>query len=124
MLQQMRSLAKYVWVLVALAFVGGFLLYQTSGLMGRTPVTSTTPVAVVNGQEILYTDWVNRYQTEIQNEQQRQGGGRTLSCTKYLVPRWATGVGISAWRFGGALLPITKRHLWTPVGTSKPPLRI
>ena len=49
----MRSLAKYIWVLVALVFVGGFLLYETSGLMGRTPVTPTTPVAVVNGQEIL-----------------------------------------------------------------------
>ena len=40
----MRGLAKYVWVLVALFFVGGFLLYETSGLMGRTPVTATTAV--------------------------------------------------------------------------------
>ena len=77
MLQQMRSLAKYVWLLVALAFVGGFLLYETSGLMGRTPVTATTAVAVVNGQEIPYRDYIARVQSETQTEQQRSG--RTLS---------------------------------------------
>jgi len=76
-LQQMRSLAKYVWLLVALAFVGGFLLYQTSGLMGRTPVTATTAVAVVNGQEIPYRDFIARVQNETQSEQQRSG--RNLS---------------------------------------------
>src|SRR5436190_21877833 len=74
-LQQMRSLAKYVWVLVALAFVGGFLLYQTSGLMGRTPVTSTTAVAVVNGRGILYTDYVREVQNLIQ---QQNRDGRTM----------------------------------------------
>src|ERR1700760_1943598 len=71
MLQQMRSLAKYVWLFVALAFVGGFLLYETSGLMGRTPVTTTTAVAVVNGHEIMYRDYMDRVQSQIQNEQAR-----------------------------------------------------
>ena len=77
MLQQMRSAAKYIWIIIVIAFVGGFLLVETSGLLGRTPVTPTTPVAVVNGNEILYNEYVQRYQTEIQNEQ--QGGGRSLS---------------------------------------------
>jgi peptidyl-prolyl cis-trans isomerase D len=73
----MRSSAKYVWLFIVIAFVGGFLLVQTSGLLGRTPVTPTTPVAVVNGHEILYNDYVQQYQNEIQ--QQQQSGGRTLS---------------------------------------------
>ena len=77
MLQQMRSAAKYIWLFIVIAFVGGFLLVQTSGLLGRTPVTPTTPVAVVNGREILYNDFVQRYQSEIQNQQ--QAGGRSLS---------------------------------------------
>jgi peptidyl-prolyl cis-trans isomerase D len=77
-LHQMRSLAKYVWILVAIAFVGGFLLYQTSGLMGRTPVTASTAVAVVNGTEISYSAYQARVQNEIQSEQQR-AGGRTLT---------------------------------------------
>lgn len=78
MLSQMRSLAKWIWVLVALAFVGGFLLVETSGLLGRSPVTNTSPVAVVNGQKILYTDFMNRVQQEEQTEQQ-QAQGRSLS---------------------------------------------
>lgn len=73
----MRSVAKYIWVLVALFFVGGFLLYETSGLMGRTPVTLTTAVAVVNGQEIPYRDYQVRVQNQIQIEQQRSS--RSLS---------------------------------------------
>jgi peptidyl-prolyl cis-trans isomerase D len=77
MLQQMRSLAKYVWLLVALAFVGGFLLYETAGLMGRTPVTTTTAVAVVNGHEIMYRDYMARVQNQIQSEQQQQGRSLT-----------------------------------------------
>jgi peptidyl-prolyl cis-trans isomerase D len=68
----MRGLAKYIWVLVALVFVGGFLLYETSGLMGRTPVTATTAVAVVNGVEIPYTVFMTRVQNEIQGQQQRE----------------------------------------------------
>ncbi len=68
----MRGLAKYIWVLVALVFVGGFLLYETSGLMGRTPVTATTAVAVVNGEEIPYTVFMTRVQNEVQSQQQRE----------------------------------------------------
>lgn len=82
MLQQMRGLAKYIWVLVALVFVGGFLLYETSGLMGRTPVTQTTAVAVVNGQEIPYRDFQARVQNEVQSEQQRSGRSLSQDDTK------------------------------------------
>jgi peptidyl-prolyl cis-trans isomerase D len=74
----MRGLAKYIWVLVAIVFVGGFLLYETSGLIGRTPVTPTTAVAVVNGTEIPYTVYLQRVNAEVQNQQQ-QARGRTLS---------------------------------------------
>jgi hypothetical protein len=46
--------------------------------MGRTPITPTTPVAVVNGTDVLYTVWTQRVQTEIQSAQERNGG-RSLS---------------------------------------------
>lgn len=79
MLRQMRSASFVivVWGIIAFAFIGGFLFAQTSGLLGRTTVNSTTPVAVVNHHDILYTDYVKQYQDEVQNQQQR--GGRTLS---------------------------------------------
>jgi peptidyl-prolyl cis-trans isomerase D len=75
-LQQMRSAAKYIWLFIVVAFVGGFLLVETSGLLGRTPITSTTAVAEVNGRDILYTEWQQRVQQAMQNQQQQ---GRSLT---------------------------------------------
>ncbi len=77
MLQTMRSSAKFVFWILAVAFIGGFLLFQTSGLIGSTPVTSTTAVATVNGKDILYTDWQRRSQQLVQQSQQQSG--RTLT---------------------------------------------
>jgi peptidyl-prolyl cis-trans isomerase D len=76
-LQQMRSAAKYIWIFLIIAFVGGFLLVETSGLLGRTPLTATTPVASVNGREILYNDWYQRVQRQLEGEQQRAGRSLT-----------------------------------------------
>src|SRR5919199_171279 len=73
----MRSAAKYIWIFLTIAFVGGFLLVETSGLLGRTPLTATTPVATVNGHEILYTDWYQRVQRQLESEQQRAGRSLT-----------------------------------------------
>lgn len=76
MLQQMRSAAKYIWLFIVVAFVGGFLLAETSGLIGRQPLTPTTAVAEVNGREILYSDWQQRVQQATQNQQR---SGRSLT---------------------------------------------
>jgi peptidyl-prolyl cis-trans isomerase D len=70
----MRSSAKFVFWILAIAFIGGFLLVETSGLLGRTAVTPTTAVATVNGTDILYTDWQRRAQQLVQQEQQAQSG--------------------------------------------------
>ena len=43
MLQQMRSAAKWIWIFVFVAFVGVFLLLDTSGLLGRDQVTTSRP---------------------------------------------------------------------------------
>jgi len=76
-LQTMRSSAKIVMWILLVSFVGGFLLVESSGLLGRTPVTPTTAVATVNGTDILYTDWQRRSQELIQ--QQQQQAGRSLT---------------------------------------------
>jgi len=72
----MRSAAKYIWLFIVIAFVGGFLLAETSGLLGRTPLTPTTPVAKVNGRDILYSDWQQRVSQATQNQQR---SGRSLT---------------------------------------------
>ncbi len=73
----MRASAKYIWIIIVVLFVGGFLLAQTSGLLGRAPVTSTTAVASVNGQDILATTW---YQATQNLEQQAtQASNQSIS---------------------------------------------
>jgi peptidyl-prolyl cis-trans isomerase D len=72
-LQSMRSAAKYIWIFIVIVFVGVFLFTETSGLLGRAPVTTGTAVAKVNGDEIPYTTWVQAAQQRIQQEQEARG---------------------------------------------------
>ncbi|HJQ53393.1 MAG TPA: peptidyl-prolyl cis-trans isomerase [Gemmatimonadaceae bacterium] len=74
----MRASAKYIWIIIVILFVGGFLLAQTSGLLGRAPVTSTTAVATVNGQDILATTWYQTTQNLEQEATQRSNQSITL----------------------------------------------
>lgn len=73
----MRSSAKYVMWILLVAFVGGFLLVESSGLLNLGAVTPTTPVATVNGTDVLYTDWLRRTQQLAQQEQQQAGRSLT-----------------------------------------------
>ena len=77
MLQVMRSSAKFVFWILAIAFIGGFLLAESSGLLNRGAVTPTTAVATVNGTDILYTDWLRRSQQLTQQQQQQSGRSLT-----------------------------------------------
>jgi peptidyl-prolyl cis-trans isomerase D len=67
----MRASAKYIWIIIVVVFVGGFLLAQTSGLLGRAPVTNTTAVATVNREDILASTWYQATQNLEQDETQR-----------------------------------------------------
>lgn len=86
-LQSMRSVAKYMWWFLVVAFVGSFLLYETSGLAGRAPVTTTTAVATVNGEDVLLTTWQNAVANLEQQEQQRLGRSITLDERRTLEDR-------------------------------------
>ncbi|NUQ20285.1 MAG: hypothetical protein HOQ09_04925 [Gemmatimonadaceae bacterium] len=77
MLQQMRSASKLIFILMAISFVVGFLLLETSGILNSSAVTTSTAVAKVNGTEILYTTW--QQQVAQAAEQERQRRGRTLN---------------------------------------------
>lgn len=80
----MRSSAKYIWIFLVIFFVGGFLLAETSGLLGRAPVTTSTVVAKVNGDEILATTWFNLAQQLEQQAIQQSGRSITLDDRKRL----------------------------------------
>jgi len=77
-LSQMRSSAKYIWIFLIIFFVGGFLLAETSGLLGVAPVSSTTAVATVNGEDILATTWYNATNQLEQQATQQSGKSMTL----------------------------------------------
>lgn len=78
MLQQMRSAAKWIWWFVVIFFVGGFLLVDTSGLLGRDQITTSTPVATVNGVDIPYITWMNLANALAQQREQASGLGIDL----------------------------------------------
>ena len=75
MLAQMRSAAKWIWIFIVIAFVGGFLFVQTSGLLGRDRVTTSSIVASVNGRDIPYLTWVNVSNAIAQQREQQMGRG-------------------------------------------------
>ena len=77
MLQSMRSSAKYIWIFLVVAFVGGFLLAETSGLLGTARVTTSTAVATVNGEDILASTWFNA--TAQLEQQTTQQSGRSVT---------------------------------------------
>ena len=74
----MRSAAKYIWIFIFIAFVGGFLLAETSGLLGRAPVTTSTVVATVNGEDIPYMVWANTSAALAQQQEQQMGRGLSM----------------------------------------------
>jgi peptidyl-prolyl cis-trans isomerase D len=74
----MRSSAKYIWIFILVAFVGGFLVMETSGLLGSAPITTNTAVATVNGDDILASTWYQASQNLEQNATQQSGQSMTL----------------------------------------------
>ncbi len=69
----MRGAAKFIWIFLFVAFVGGFLLADMSGLIGMTGVTPNTVVGEVNGREIPYLAWENLTRQLVQQQEQQSG---------------------------------------------------
>jgi peptidyl-prolyl cis-trans isomerase D len=72
-LQQMRSAARYLWWILAVAFVGGYLLLDTSGLLGQRGLSQSTAIGEVNGVEITYGQWYN-YANDLARQREQQTG--------------------------------------------------
>lgn len=69
----MRGAAKFIWIFLFVAFVGGFLLADMSGLIGMTGVTTSTIVGEVNGEKIPYLTWENLTRQLVQQQEQQSG---------------------------------------------------
>lgn len=77
MLQSLRSSAKYIFWFILITFVGGFLLAETSGLLGRG-VTANSTVATVNGRDVSYDLYSRVVQNAEQEQSERLGRALTL----------------------------------------------
>jgi peptidyl-prolyl cis-trans isomerase D len=77
-LQQMRASAKWIWLVVFVAFVGGFLVLETSGLMGSSAAMPTSSVATVNGRDIILQTWDARARQLAEERSQQLGRALTL----------------------------------------------
>jgi peptidyl-prolyl cis-trans isomerase D len=72
-LQTFRSFGKYIFWGLALAFVGGFLFYESSGLFGRdTGPTVGSTVISVNGQDVTYGAWQRAVEQAVQEASQNR----------------------------------------------------
>lgn len=69
----MRGAAKFIWIFLFVAFVGGFLLADMSGLIGMSGVSATTAVGEVNGKDIPYLAWENLTRQLVQQQEQQTG---------------------------------------------------
>lgn len=72
----MRSAAKYIWLVVALVFVGVFVFAETSGLTSR-PRTLGSTVATINGQSVTVDTWERNLRSRL--EQVQRESGRALN---------------------------------------------
>src|SRR3954463_7973905 len=74
----MRASAKYIWIIIVVLFIGGVFLGPTSGLLGRAPITSTTPGAPGHRDDILATTWYQATQNLEQEATQRNNQSISL----------------------------------------------
>jgi peptidyl-prolyl cis-trans isomerase D len=79
-LQALRSRSLVIWAIVFVCFVVGFLLVDTSGLLGlgSGTITPTTAVATVNGTDIQWLQWQNLANNRAAQEERNLGRGLTL----------------------------------------------
>ncbi|MDQ6829689.1 MAG: SurA N-terminal domain-containing protein, partial [Gemmatimonadota bacterium] len=76
MLQAMRNpvVQRTLWITIVITFVAVFIFAETSGLLGRSPVTRGTEVGKVNGEPITYDNWLRFEQGRLKQVQEQRGG--------------------------------------------------
>ena len=72
-LMRSRRFQGVIFVILFAVFVIFFLFADASGLVGSAPVTTGTPIATVNGQEVSYGAWQNAA-AGLQQDRERQLG--------------------------------------------------
>ena len=89
MMRAMREMSKYVFYILAVAFIGWLVFDVGMGITGRSSGASGDVVLKVNGQEVHYPEWQQAYQSAYDQARRQSGGQLTKEDEKDLQDRVA-----------------------------------
>src|SRR5437879_13147846 len=89
MMRAMREMSKYVFYILAVAFIGWLVFDVGMGITGRSSGASGDVVLKVNGQEVHYPEWQQAYQSAYDQARRQSGGQLTKEDEKDLQGRGA-----------------------------------
>src|SRR5438445_13836863 len=89
MMRAMREMSKYVFYILAVAFIGWLVFDVGMGITGRSSGASGDVVLKVNGQEVHYPEWQQAYQSAYDQARRQSGGQLTDEDEKDLQDRVA-----------------------------------
>ena len=77
MMQTLRKYMKYIFWLVAIAFLLTIVLsWGMGGIRNRRSEAQQGVIGIINGQKIRYESFANAFEQEIEKTREESGGGR------------------------------------------------
>src|SRR5436189_3102231 len=89
MMRSMRQMSKYVFYVLAVAFIGWLVFDVGMGITGRSTVSTADVVLKVNGQEVHYAQWQQVYQSAYDQARRQSTGQLTREDEQELQDRVA-----------------------------------
>jgi len=89
MMRTMREMSKYVFYVLAVAFLGWLVFDVGAGITGRSTGATGDVVLKVNGQEVHYPQWQQAYQSAYDQARRQSSGQLTKEDEQELQDRVA-----------------------------------
>src|SRR3989441_6213941 len=89
MMRTMREMSKYVFYVLAVAFIGWLVFDVGAGITGRSTGATGDVVLKVNGQEVHYPQWQQAYQSAYDQARRQSSGQLTKEDEQELQDRVA-----------------------------------
>src|SRR5881296_1063279 len=86
MMRSMRQMSKYIFYVLAIAFIGWLVFDVGMGITGRSTGATGDVVLKVNGQEVHYAQWQQVYQSR-PTERKRACSYQFFQHSPLLAPR-------------------------------------
>src|SRR5256886_4816460 len=89
MMRSMRQMSKYIFYVLAIAFIGWLVFDVGMGITGRSTGATGDVVLKVNGQEVHYPQWQQAYQSAYDQARRQSSGQLTKEDEQELQDRVA-----------------------------------